>query len=581
MFNKIVLFVFFSLLFFTITAQNKADFITHFEKNNNETAPYTEGVAYYQKLAKAFPKLLIFKEAGVTDIGKSLHVAILSLDETFTPKAARLKNKTVLFINNAIHPGEPEGVDATMMILRDMLLNKEKQVFLKHLVIVVIPYYNVDGVLNRAWQSRINQNGPDSYGFRGNSRNLDLNRDFIKCDSRNAQSFNKLFTTWQPDIFIDNHTSNGADYQYTMTMLATQKDKLNSYLADYQQNTLLPRLFNDMKKLGWGMIPYVSFEDKVEEGIQGFYDSPRYSSGYAALHNCIGFVPETHMLKPFPDRVKSTYAFMDCMIHAMHDDYSTILANKKNAILDYKTKNTLDVHWVLDTTRKERISFKGFEAGYKTSEVSGLPRLFYDRTQPFEREIPYFPHFKARQTVTKPKAYIVPQSYQAVIERLRWNGVEMTPLSKDSLVEAEFYTISDYKSSPTPYENHHFNRDVSVEKKTLKRQFYKGDFLISTNQTAARYIVETLEPQAYDSFFAWNFFDGILNQKEYFSAYVFEDVAADLLKKNPEIKRALDEKRATDSKFAQSAAAQLDFVYRLSPYVEPTLRLYPVARIVN
>ena len=580
MFYKILRIAFFTSLFFTANTQKKVDFTTHFEKNNNETAPYTEGVAYYQKLAKAFPKLLKLKEAGVTDIGKPLHVAILSLDETFTPKAARLKNKTVLFINNAIHPGEPEGVDATMMLLRDYLFSKDNQKFLRNIVLVVIPYYNVDGVLNRAWQSRVNQNGPDSYGFRGNSRNLDLNRDFIKCDSRNAQSFNQLFAEWQPDIFIDNHTSNGADYQYTMTMLATQKDKLNSYLADYQQNKLLPRLFNDMKKLGWGMIPYVSFEDKVEEGIQGFYDSPRYSSGYAALHNCIGFVPETHMLKPFPDRVKATYAFMDCMIHVMHDDFSTILANKQKAISDYKTKNTLDVHWVLDTTRKERISFKGFEAGYKPSEVSGLPRLFYDRNKPFEREIPYLPHFKVRQTVIKPKAYIVPQSYQAVIERLRWNGVEMTPLTKDSLVEAEFYNISDYKTSATPYENHHFNRDVAVEKKILKRQFYKGDFLILTNQTAARYIVETLEPQAYDSFFAWNFFDGILNQKEYFSAYVFEDVAADLLKKNPDIKRQLDEKRAADPKFAQSASAQLDFVYRLSPYVEPTLRLYPVARIL-
>ena len=569
------------LSFFSINAQNKTDLLTPFEKNNNQTAAYTEGVAYYQKLAQRFPKLLTFNKVGVTDVGKPLHLAVLSLDGTFTPKAARAKNKAVLFINNAIHPGEPEGVDATMMLVRDYLTKVENQAFLKNIVVVIVPYYNVDGVLNRNWQSRANQNGPDSYGFRGNAQNLDLNRDFIKCDTRNAQSFNKVFAAWQPDIFIDNHTSNGADYQYTVTVIATQKDKLNSYLADYQQNNLLPRLFNDMKTRGWEMSPYVSFEEKVEQGLMAFPDLARYSTGFAALHNCIGFMPETHMWKPFPDRVRGTYTFMDCVIRIMHSDFNKIIAAKKKAIEDYKTKTNVDLSWKLDTSRKEKILFKGFEAGYKPSEVSGLPRLFYDRNKPFTKEIPYFPHYSPTVSITKPKAYIVPQAYFSVLERLRWNGVKMTPLSKDSLVEADFYTIVDYKPSPTPYENHHPNRDVKVETKTLKRQFYKGDMVISTTQNEARYLIETLEPQAPDSYFAWNFFDGILNQKEYFSDYIFEDLAAELLKKNPELKRKLEEKRASDPKFAQSASAQLDFVYRNSPYMEPSFKLYPVARVMK
>lgn len=135
--------------------------------------------------------------------------------------------------------------------------------------------------------------------------------------------------------------------------------------------------------------------------------------------------------------------------------------------------------------------------------------------------------------MSKPRAYIVPQAFEKVIERLRWNGVKMTPLSIDTLIEANFYYITDYKSTDKPYEGHHPNRDVVTTTKKMKRQFFKGDFLIECNQMANNYIVSTLEPRGADSFFAWNFFDGILNQKEGFSDYVFEDVAAELLAKTP------------------------------------------------
>ena len=100
-------------------------------------------------------------------------------------------------------------------------------------MIVIIPVYNVGGALNRGSYSRANQNGPEAYGFRGNARNLDLNRDFIKCDSRNARSFNRLFNQWKPDVFVDTHTSNGADYQYVMTLISTQKDRLGGALGEF------------------------------------------------------------------------------------------------------------------------------------------------------------------------------------------------------------------------------------------------------------------------------------------------------------------------------------------------------------
>jgi Zinc carboxypeptidase len=567
-----------------LTSQNRAatDFPTPFELDSSHTATYTEGSYFYQKLAQRFSKKMAFSTFGTSDCGEALQVAVISADKTFTPESARKAGKLVYFINNAIHPGEPEGVDASMLFVRDLVLNPQNDAFLKKIVIVVIPFYNVDGVLKRNSTTRANQNGPAEYGFRGNAQNLDLNRDFVKCDTRNAMGFNQLFTKWQPDIFIDNHTSNGSDYQYTMTCIATQQSKLAPQLADYQQNSLLPQLYAAMKTADFEMTPYVNFDERPADGIIGFMDAPRYSTGYAALHHAIGFMPETHMLKPFPARVRGTFAFEKSLLKICFDDKDKILAAKRAAIDFYKNKKTrFELQWKLDTTRRKTLIFKGYEAKMKPSEVSGLPRLWYDRDAPFEKVIPYFDFFTPSISVEKPTAYIVPQAYQHVIERLRWNGVEMRVFSADTTVEVALYRIKNFKSSANPYEGHHPNSGVELETETQKVRYRKGDFWISLNQNANRYIVETLEPQGMDSYFYWNFFDGILNQKEGYSDYVFEDMAAEILKKSPELRQKLEEKRKSDPKFAANAEAQLDFVYKNSVYYEPTHRLYPIGKVKN
>ncbi|MFK8009140.1 MAG: M14 family zinc carboxypeptidase [Saprospiraceae bacterium] len=555
-------------------------FITPFEKNKNTTATYEETISFYKKLSEAFPQLQLTTH-GMTDIGLPLHTAILSIDEDFDPVSIRKKGKNILFINNAIHAGEPCGVDASMMILRDYLEDESLQEFLELTVVVVIPMYNLGGVLNRNSHTRTNQNGPESYGFRGNAKNLDLNRDFIKCDSKNAQTFNQLYNYWQPDIFIDNHTSNGADYQYTITLIPTQHNKLDPTLAKYLNQKMLPRLFSDMKKNDWEMTPYVYARTTPDEGFAGFLDLPRYSSGYAALHNAISFMPETHMLKPFKDRVQSTYTFMDVMIKLMHDDFEKIKIARISAIRNQENQKIFDLNWTLDMEKSDLVNFKGYIAKKKPSLISGEPRLYYDRNEPFEKEVKHYNYYKVTASVEKPLAYIVPQGYSKVIERLKWNNVKVEQLEKDQTFEVEMYRIADYKTGKNPYEGHYLHRDVEVEKFTQKRVYRKGDFIIYVDQPTNRYIVETLEPTAPDSYFAWNFFDGILQQKEYFSSYVFEDLAVEILEKNPELKKQLEEKRKADSAFAKNGYAQLNFIYKNSEHYEPTHQVYPVGRLME
>ena len=158
-----------------------------------------------------------------------------------------------------------------------------------------------------------------------------------------------------------------------------------------------------------------------DEGIAGFLDLPRYSSGYAALHNAISFMPETHMLKPFSDRVMSTYHFMKTMLETMAKDGDKIRAAKNKAITNTKTKKTFDVNWTIDQSKSDKIMFKGYNAKKKPSLISGKPRLYYDHAEPYEKEIDHFNYYKATASVEKPVAYIFPQAYSEIVDRLRWN----------------------------------------------------------------------------------------------------------------------------------------------------------------
>ncbi|TCD29570.1 hypothetical protein EZ456_00715 [Pedobacter psychrodurus] len=543
-----------------------------------ETSTYTAAITYYENLAKAYPEAKLFTY-GSTDFGKPLHVLVLSRDRVFDPSEIRKHNKRILLINNGIHPGEPEGIDASMMLARDLLKASKLP---KDVVICIIPLYNIDGSFNRSGTSRANQNGPVAYGFRGNSKNLDLNRDFIKTDSKNSAAFQLIFNTWQPEIFVDTHTSNGADYQYVMTLIPTQKDKLNPILSDYLTKTLVPGLYKGMEKMGYPMIPYVnSIGETPESGITGFIDPPRYSTGYTTLHNTIGFMPETHMLKSYDLRVNATYKLLLTYIELVERDARIIGENKRKADEFVAAQKEFPLEWKLNKTEVNDLTFKGFEAGQKPSTVSGADRLYYDRSKPYTKTIKEWNKFEPALSIQKPVAYIIPQAWDRVIALLKLNNVKLRELKADQKIAVESYYIGDFKTGTRPYEGHYLHSAVKVNPVKQKLQYYAGDFVVYVNQPGNRYIVETLEPQATDSYFNWNFFDSILDMKEHYSAYVFEDTATEILKNNPELKSKLEAKKASDAEFAKNAAAQLDFVYKNSDYYEKTHNRYPVARLVT
>lgn len=557
----------------------KTDFPTPFETSNKtETATYDEVIDFYIKLSKEFSSVNI-QTIGTTDSGEPLHIV------TFSPKGdfnfQKLgETNTMMLINNGIHPGESDGIDASMLLFRDLASGEIDTP--EETIITTIPIYNIGGALNRNSTTRANQNGPKEYGFRGNAKNYDLNRDFIKTDTKNAETFTEIYHLINPDVFIDNHVSNGADYQYTLTHLFTQHNKLGEKLGAYIHDKLMPQLQDSLSNSGWDITPYVNvFNQPPEIGFQQFMDYPRYSTGYTTLWNTVGMMVETHMLKPYDKRVAGTYILMRKMIEITEKDGTEIRAIRDEALASINTNEYYTTTWKIDTTNVSKFMFKGYKADTITSEVTGMPRLKYNRDIPIESEVTYQDFYIPSDSVKIPEAYIIGKQWQNVIKRLDLNKITYTTLKKDTIVSVESYKIDDYQTSNSPYEGHyiHYNTKVVATEKELT--FYAGDILVSSDQPGVRYLMETLEPTAVDSFFNWNFFDTILQKKEGFSPYVFEDTAFDMLQKDSILKNEFENKKKLDLEFNANWYAQLDWLFKKSELYENAHLQYPVYRIID
>lgn len=567
------------LLAFCTTAQ----LTTRYEKSNfTETATYDEAMAFYQALAEKYEDVSIIKH-GQTDIGVPLHVVLINTGNERTPEALQASGKAIWLINNAIHPGEPDGVSASQMFARNLMEDRKKYGnALDKVAIAILPFYNIGGVLNRNSTTRVNQNGPIEYGFRGNARHYDLNRDFIKSDTRNSKSFQALFQLYDPDLFLDTHVSNGSDYQHVMTLVNSQKDKMGGTLGQFISEAFLPYSYDGLKQRGFDGVPYVNAWGKTpDQGWTQFIDWPRYSTGYAALFHTMGHMSETHMLKSFKQRVEATYALMESMLVFLDEKGEELLRRREATKRTIANQKEFEISWVVDTSRYSKIMFSGYEPTYVASEISGLTRLKYDHDQPFTKEVKFRDHYVADKIITAPDYYIIPQQWGRVIELLQINQVQMKRLVSDSVMRVETYKIDDYQTVRNPYEGHYRHYGVKVTPVAESINFRKGDYLVSVNQWRNRYIVETLEPEAPDSFFSWNFFDAVLQQKEHFSSYVFEDHAVKILEENPEIRRELEAARQSDPGLAKSANQQLEFIYERSEHWEPEYLRYPIFRLME
>lgn len=547
--------------------------------DGNTTPTYPELIEIYKKWDAQHAEIELYR-MGESDTEFPIYLVIINGAGDSLQTFQKAKAKTTVLINNAIHAGEPDGVNACLLWMEEWIRKGKKTKDLP--VIAIIPAYNIGGMMNRSSSSRANQDGPAEYGFRGNAQNLDLNRDFIKMDSKNMFTFAKIYHALDPDVFIDTHVSNGADYQYTLTFIHSMKERMRPEMLNLLNQKYIPALTETLKKKGWDWSPYVeTMGETPESGIEAFNDLPRYAQGYGSLFNALSVTVETHMLKPFPQRVQATKDYLNFLFYWSQSNTKEIERARKQAFMmdQLNLLNTFQFNYQL-TDKKDSILFKGYEFVHKPSEISGKDRLFYDRSKPFTKYIPYYQSYQNQDSVRIPQGYIVSKEAVSIIERLKANGVEFTEIDSSSSRKVVTIRILDFESGAKPYEGHYLHRKVKSMEQEEEVRIPEGSIWIPCLQSNLKFIVSVLEPRCEDSYFAWNFMDSYIQEKEYFSAYVFEDEAAQLLKENPSLREKLESKKLADPEFAKSAEAQLFFIYQNSQRFEKkTFNRLPVYKV--
>ncbi len=542
-----------------------------------ETSPsYSELITHLKKLDKENKEIKLFN-MGLSDYGLPIYLFIVNADKDSLKTFFKARNNTTVLINNAIHPGEPDGINASLIWIDEWI--KQGKPCKSFPVVAFIPAYNVGGMMQRSSTSRANQNGPEEYGFRGNARNLDLNRDFVKMDSENAFTFSRIFHALDPDVFVDNHVSNGADYQYTLTYISSMRERLSPSLNELTYTMCIPSIEQELATRKVDLFPYVELKGETPEtGIVAFNDLPRYAMGYASLFHSVSFTVETHMLKPFKDRVQVTYDFLDVLIKWTSSMSNEIEKHRKDAFEWSGNQTEYWYNYEL-TDEKDSLFFKGYEYSKPIDPITNLPRLFYDKSKPFEKYVPYFRKYKPNNKHIIPRYFVIGGQEKETINRLRSNNIEFYTLKTDSMVNASSFRINSCKSLSKPYEGHFKHNSILFDKFQVNLSLKPGDILISTSQRGRNFILASLIPDAEDSFFSWNFFDSYLQQKEYFSSYVFIDQVKFILDSNPKLKQEFEKKKIDNEAFRNSEWEQLYFIYKNSPYFEKSFMVLPIYSI--
>lgn len=560
---------------------------THAEKTEyRETPRYEETIAYSKKLDAASPliKLTSFGQSGE---GRALPLLIAATGEDFTPEAARKAGKAIVLIQACIHAGESDGKDAGLALLRDIAITKTRPGLLDKVVLLFIPMYNTDGHERFSAYNRINQNGPAEMGWRATSAGLNLNRDYMKADAPETRAWLRMWTEWNPDLFIDCHVTDGADFRYNVTYQYEHHDNAPASVRDWMRSAFEGRSVPATETDGNLLTTYLVFKDNRDftQGIVSFIATPRFSTGYTPLRNRPGLLIETHMLKDYRSRVRGTYDLLRHSLEEVNRDPQSLLRAVRLAdeetVADgraYNPAHRYPLRFELtDTSRPFQL--KAVEYHRELSDVSGAVRVIYG-TQPLDMTVPLFDEVRTTASATTPLYYIIPTQWQDVIQTLKAHGLRLQRLAAPATIEVESYRFSEVKWASAPFEG----RVMATYKTNAvreRRTFPAGSVVVPMAQPAARIALYLLEPDAPDSFVAWGFFNAIFEEKEYAEDYVMEKLAREMLAKDENLRREFEQRVANDPKFAGSANERLRFFFMRSPYWDQQINLYPVGRITT
>ena len=565
------------------------------------TPDYAETIAYLDRVAQANPAQVRIENFGKTGEGRDLKIVIASKDGIFDPAAIHASGRAILLVQNSIHAGEMDGKDACLALLRDIAITKTQAALLDHVVFVFIPVYNLDGHERRSPYNRINQNGPELAGWRGNATNINLNRDYMKADAPETRAFLKMFERWLPDFFVDNHVTDGMDYQYDVTFAIDAGPAVAPATAQWIRETVTPELERQVNASGHLAFPsLIDLNDDTDpaQGLSFTDFPPRFSTGETNLENRPGLLVELHMLKDYKTRVTGNYELLRALLEVMNRDASKLIALNREADYDAtklgahplgNDKSPLAIEWNGESTP---VLFHGYQYTRSLSEISGTMSITY-RHEPWNVTLPMSTGAKITASTTPPAAYIVPPQWTHVIDVLLAHDVNLRHTTAPFTGKVERYRCTGMEWQGPPFEGRHpiFHGEgggaqpgrygeCTLTTETLT--FPAGSVVVPLNQRLSKVAVHWLEPDAPDSALRWGFFDSIFEQREYGEAYVLEKLAREELAKDPALKAEFEHRIQSDPRFAASPRARLEFFYERSPwFLENHIGEYPVGRLLS
>ncbi|MDP2343095.1 MAG: M14 family zinc carboxypeptidase [Deltaproteobacteria bacterium] len=528
-----------------------------------------------EKLKALGPERAACDVIGTSPEGRPLHAFTIG---------QRTPGKPTILVIAGIHAGEIDGKDATFLLLEELLNNKLPGV-VDVVTLVFVPVYNVDGHERFGKNNRPNQRGPEEMGWRVTAQNLNLNRDWTKADAPETRALLALIEKIDPVVVADLHVTDGAQFQHDIAVIVEPlaDDGANAALVPIAA-ALSTSLQASLKKSGHLPLDfYPSFEndDDPTSGVATGVTPARLTHGYVSRRGRLGVLVETHAWRPSKERVPATAD----LLRGLFTLAKTQAPIWKKAAADVDAAGialvgqSVTLAWEVDREKKTMIDFQGYAYTREPSAISGALWTRYDETKKQIWQMPLWTTLKATTTTTAPAAYaVLPGFAAAVAERLKAHGIAFSILGATRVADVETFRADEVGFGARPYEGRMTAKTKGTWKKTPASTLPAGSLIVPVSQPRGRLVVEIFEPGAPESFVGWGFFNAAFEQKEYMEGYVAELEARAMLK-DPAVRKAFNEKLASDPAFAKDPEARLDFFYRRHPAWDQRKDLLPVVRL--
>jgi hypothetical protein len=560
------------------------DFTTYYEKSNYSETPRYEQTKQFLQLLANNSDICSLTKFGSSSQGRDLLLFIIDKNKNFTSEKVKKSGNAIVCIQACIHPGESEGKDAGLMLMRDILINNKYREQLDSTTIIFIPIFNVDGHERFSAYNRINQNGPKEMGWRTTASNYNLNRDFMKADTPEMQSWLKFYNEWLPDFLIDSHTTDGADYQYTVTYGIEVLGNTENTLSNWLEKNYIVNIKKNLEDENFLAFPYVMFRNwhDPKSGLVSWVSPPMLCSGYIALENRPSILLETHSMKDYKTRVSATYNLITNTLKIISQQKDTLQKMIKSAD-DYvcsdafiKTSYPLSYD---ETSDSVMIEFKGYKYYSKPSKSLGGEVYVYTK-EPETFKIAYFKDMVPTNFTELPYYYVIPPEWTEIIKRLDYHNIKYKRISESMKLKIRTEQFDSLKWSSTPNEGRQKVTNFQLTEIETVREFPSGSVIIPVSQRMAKILIHFLEPKCFDSFVHWGFFNTIFEQKEYAETYIMDKIADEMLK-DEKLKSDFDTWKLANPQSINNQRDIVNWLYQNTPFWDEHFNIYPVGKIYD